>query len=437
MPLLALLDGNPMIAADFLLPEWREEKERNRRGEVEYHCEYCNERMTLATSDRGTPFFRHYPNTQCPNSERETDEHKRLKVAVYQLCKKAGWETTVEAHPPDRSWRADVLATKGDRRVAFEIQLSPISGEWLQERSEKYRAACIESVWLLDKFPKRCPYEIPSRTYVVGWKRRPDEKIPEHVTSDYSENLIEIYCLYKQTATATTSEPLTYWAELRAMLAEFDTADPDHQAMILRGRRTTLIELVTRFLTGELARELDSSYECGVDLEKLYSEQAEAAEYQREALIEEVHEFLAAREMAAIRARIAVRAKADALAKEEARIRAENEARQRARHEEEARRRNEETILLYTYHRHFWWVTPEMFDMDAALQRAREERQEEEEQAREQAIEDRRRFWESYHGTEATLQRARSILGMLNAPIYGPASAVVYNRRTIYQEPRA
>jgi hypothetical protein len=45
-----------------------------------------------------------------------------------------------------------VYATRDNRKVVFEIQISTISPEELEERGLKYRAAGIESYWLLDHF---------------------------------------------------------------------------------------------------------------------------------------------------------------------------------------------------------------------------------------------------------------------------------------------
>jgi len=50
---------------------------------------------------------------------------------------------------PAGDWRADVCATRGERGVVFEIRLSKISQEELQEREEKYARDGIESYWLL------------------------------------------------------------------------------------------------------------------------------------------------------------------------------------------------------------------------------------------------------------------------------------------------
>ena len=65
------------------------------------------------------------------------------------------WEASVEFPSPDRSWISDVYAIHQGRKVVFEIQISAISLEELEERARKYRAEGIESYWLLDHFLER------------------------------------------------------------------------------------------------------------------------------------------------------------------------------------------------------------------------------------------------------------------------------------------
>ena len=65
------------------------------------------------------------------------------------------WETYVEFPAPDRTWISDVYAIKDGRKIVFEIQISTISPDDLEERDKKYRNEGIESYWLLDNFLER------------------------------------------------------------------------------------------------------------------------------------------------------------------------------------------------------------------------------------------------------------------------------------------
>ena len=57
----------------------------------------------------------------------------------------------------DRTWISDVYAIRDGRKVVFEIQISTISPNVLEERDRKYRNEGIESYWLLDNFLERDP----------------------------------------------------------------------------------------------------------------------------------------------------------------------------------------------------------------------------------------------------------------------------------------
>jgi hypothetical protein len=61
----------------------------------------------------------------------------------------------VEFPAPDRTWISDVYATRNGRKIVFEIQISTISPNELEERDRKYRDEGIESYWLLDNFLER------------------------------------------------------------------------------------------------------------------------------------------------------------------------------------------------------------------------------------------------------------------------------------------
>ncbi|PSF31748.1 hypothetical protein C7H19_22245 [Aphanothece hegewaldii CCALA 016] len=56
-----------------------------------------------------------------------------------------------------QGWRADVLAIKGDLKIAFEIQWSRQSIEETQLRQERYRQSGVECVWLFRTTPDSSP----------------------------------------------------------------------------------------------------------------------------------------------------------------------------------------------------------------------------------------------------------------------------------------
>lgn len=109
----------------------------------------CGQQGYPKTSHHGTQFFSHKANTNCPLHEGadESPEHLAAKAIVAVAARAAGWTATVEYPAPDRSWIADVLLEKEDRRVAVEIQWSLQNNSLFRYRQDRYAAAGLECVW--------------------------------------------------------------------------------------------------------------------------------------------------------------------------------------------------------------------------------------------------------------------------------------------------
>lgn len=78
----------------------------------------------------------------------ESAAHRALKAALAAAVRSAGWHAELEV--PGPGWRADVLASApdGDRRVAWEAQLSGISVDDISARTETLRAGGLEVCWV-------------------------------------------------------------------------------------------------------------------------------------------------------------------------------------------------------------------------------------------------------------------------------------------------
>lgn len=153
MPLKAIVEGKTIIAPDLSEEEWADLAVRHRNGlPVSMGC--CGASGHLRVSKKGTRHFYHAVDAGC-HYEEESKEHLEIKYQIYRICQSEQWETSVEFPAPDRTWISDVYATRDNRKVVFEIQVSTISPNVLEERDLKYRAEGIESYWLLDNFLKR------------------------------------------------------------------------------------------------------------------------------------------------------------------------------------------------------------------------------------------------------------------------------------------
>jgi competence protein CoiA len=153
VPLRAVVDGEPVTGPDLSRDEWKALQVRHRKGlPITMAC--CGAPGHVRTSGAGTQHFYHASGTGC-RYEQESKEHLEIKYRIYRACRSEGWETSVEFPAPDRTWISDVCAARDGRTIVFEVQTSAISPDDLEERDRKYRAAGIESYWLLDTFPER------------------------------------------------------------------------------------------------------------------------------------------------------------------------------------------------------------------------------------------------------------------------------------------
>jgi len=161
VPLKAIIEGEPVIGPDLSEEEWGDLKRRHKKGlQVTMAC--CGAPGHLRSSKRGTQHFYHAVDAGCNYGE-ESLEHLAIKEQIYRACRAAGWETTVEFPGQDRSWIADVYTARDSRKIVFEIQISAISPDELEERDQKYCAEGIESYWLLDNFLGR------SKDFAAGY----------------------------------------------------------------------------------------------------------------------------------------------------------------------------------------------------------------------------------------------------------------------------
>ncbi|PSF34957.1 hypothetical protein C7H19_18300 [Aphanothece hegewaldii CCALA 016] len=147
MPFRAFINGQEVIALEVTTTQWQT-YQKDRTKVVTMSC--CQNRGILKTSHKGLQFFAHHPDNPKPlncSYKGETEQHLRAKMAIRNACLElAGVACNVEVS--GQGWRADVLAIKGNRKIAFEIQWSPQNIVETQIRQERYRQSGVECVWL-------------------------------------------------------------------------------------------------------------------------------------------------------------------------------------------------------------------------------------------------------------------------------------------------
>jgi len=149
-------DGSRVQAFDLNEAEWLALQLRNRQ-ERHLCMPCCSASVVMKRSTRGTPFFSHWRIGVCTTGD-ESEEHRHLKLLAIEAARACGWEAEAEvtgSTPAGEQWRADVLAHKGNARVAVEIQWSgQVESESLR-RQRQYQDSGVRGLWLLrqPKFP--------------------------------------------------------------------------------------------------------------------------------------------------------------------------------------------------------------------------------------------------------------------------------------------
>lgn len=84
--------------------------------------------------------------------EGETFYHLKAKADIARACEHAGYSATTEM--AGEGWRADVLATRGEARIAFEVQWSFLRLEECEYRQQRYEQAGIRACWFFRNPPQ-------------------------------------------------------------------------------------------------------------------------------------------------------------------------------------------------------------------------------------------------------------------------------------------
>jgi hypothetical protein len=150
MPLRCLgPDGQSIHSFDLPEAEWSALRlDNSRLRQLRMPC--CDASVVMKISTRGLKFFAHKSRGPC-HSAPETEAHLTLKTLAAQAAQRAGWKCSTEASgssPSGETWTADVLAYKGEAKVAIEIQWSPQTNEESQYRQERYRQSRVRCLWL-------------------------------------------------------------------------------------------------------------------------------------------------------------------------------------------------------------------------------------------------------------------------------------------------
>lgn len=120
----------------------------------------CGNPAYLRTSKHDFHHFVHKSIGDCI-SKHETWQHLKAKQEIVRACRAAGYDASTEVEGD--GWRADVLAVKGNARIAFEVQWSSQTWEVTQERQQKFTEMGVRGCWFFKTPPAsyKASHEVP------------------------------------------------------------------------------------------------------------------------------------------------------------------------------------------------------------------------------------------------------------------------------------
>jgi hypothetical protein len=212
MPLRAFIDDHEVIAPLIGDEEWDKLRRvvRTKSSSIRMAC--CGTGGHLRISKLGTKHFVHAGVHNCDWAP-ETVYHLRAKQDIVVACQRAGFVPLTEVSGPD--WRADVLATKGNVKVAFEVQWSGQKEEetWLRQR--RYEKAGVRCCWFMRK-PPEALVRTPTKALPVFPLSAADDKslyvemrknlLP---LSEFAQSLLNQHIQYRAAATLDSTQRVT------------------------------------------------------------------------------------------------------------------------------------------------------------------------------------------------------------------------------------
>lgn len=181
MPLRAYINNEEIISIDLDEKQWNDLKKQIKTKEFVLTLPCCQQLGFLRKSSKGLRHFVHAKSNNTCNWKPESPEHLRAKIEIIEACKENGWNAIPEFS--ETNWRADVLAIKNGKRIAFEVQWSKQTFEDTKFRQERYKESNVRGCWFFRIAPKEL------REYDEHLKA--DKEIPSFkIFKDENSNII-------------------------------------------------------------------------------------------------------------------------------------------------------------------------------------------------------------------------------------------------------
>lgn len=127
------------------------------REQISFICPQCHEKVILKVGDFVIPHFAHQRNSSCQNlfSEGESADHLLGKQQLYEFFRQTKQvDVYVEPYLKQLAQRPDLLVTTDIDVIPIEFQCSRLSLSRMSKRTEGYRNAGMNPIWIL-RTPKK------------------------------------------------------------------------------------------------------------------------------------------------------------------------------------------------------------------------------------------------------------------------------------------
>ena len=175
MPLRAVLENSDIFAFEQSVESWEALKNSPRSKDLKMPC--CGKRAIPKTSSLGNFFFAHYRRSEDCDAKPESKEHIFLKNVIAKAAKSANWDVTTEysdTSPNGDIWKADVLCSNENVRVAFEVQLSRQTLKEINYRQARYKSSGVRAAWFV------------SETIGKSLNQHQSKELPIFIVNNYS-----------------------------------------------------------------------------------------------------------------------------------------------------------------------------------------------------------------------------------------------------------
>lgn len=222
-----------------------------------FSCIECNQQLVVVPSARDNIYFRHLPNSsycilkdaglnndlldayKSQALNRESPRHKQLKNSIGEELRKDSLVNAgsvdidskfIQNELGDRR-RPDVYCEYGDKKIAFEIQLSYLPLHYILNRYEFYKNKGIYLIWIVDYFNSPRELESFQRDIKYIWDHQNLFKY-----NDFDGRGFQLECHFKQPYLFNNNNVREKWTSSKALLSALTFSEVDYSCFYFNYR---------------------------------------------------------------------------------------------------------------------------------------------------------------------------------------------------------